>query len=231
MVVFASCSAPNICLSFIHSFHILYAIYSLNAAFFGVPIVGFFDQRHRKRSKPSATNSANGAVDEDQPLLPLQRTPQTKQHSYSVSFSDETASTVDSSSATTTAAAAAAAINDTTPTHRRSGKQLWGILQHHVRHESFHIRYQFKDTIRRQQDQIQFTDNVNLPYDFSVQDCALALCVYLIISIIAYSFVFENWTMIDSESSFDGIAHRAKLFISFSHRYLLFGILAPVSGM
>ena len=146
-----------------------------------MPIVGFFDQRSRKTKRLATfTNQIKdpGEIrsDEKQPLLPLKKT-------FSVAFSDDIIDDKRSSS----------------KRQPRSGKELWSILRYHVVHESFHIQFQFKDTIRRKRDTIQFTDNVDLPYDFSVFQCFLALAFYLIISIIAYSFVFENWTMIDSK--------------------------------
>jgi len=148
-----------------------------------VPIVGFFDQRNRKGKpkKNRRSDGEGGGYGEDQPLLPLKQQTTQKVPPYSVSFNfddkDENGRT------------------STTKTKRpcRSGKELWGILRYHILHESFHIRYQFADTVRRKQDKIQFTEDVNLPYDFSVTDCFVALCVYLVISVIAYSFVFENW--------------------------------------
>ena len=131
-----------------------------------------------KSEHPSVFNEQS--THETQPLLPLQQ--QQQQQPYSVTFSND--------------------VEDKpsrTARRTRAGKELWGILRYHVVHESFHIQNQFKDTIRRKHDNIQFTQDVNLPYDFSVLDCLIALVVYLIISIIAYSFVFENWTVIDSK--------------------------------
>ena len=147
-------------------------------AFFGVPIVGFFDQRNRLKSELASVCN-DQSTHETQPLLPRQ---QQQQQPCSVTFSND--------------------VEDRpsrTARRTRAGKELWGILRYHVVHESFHIQNQFKDTTRRKHDNIQFTQDVNLPYDFSVLDCLIALVVYLIISIIAYSFVFENWTVIDSK--------------------------------
>jgi Ion channel len=79
---------------------------------------------------------------------------------------------------------------------KRSGKELWEILRYHVFHESFHIRYSLKDT-SDSSDDIQFK-NVNLPFEFSILDCFLALVIYLFVSVVAFSFVFEKWTVIDS---------------------------------
>ena len=46
--------------------------------------------------------------------------------------------------------------------------------------------------------QKNFRDLLDLPYDFTIYDCVAALVVYLAISIVAYSFVFERWSIIDS---------------------------------
>jgi hypothetical protein len=149
-----------------------------------VPIVGFFDQRARKTKRLATfTNDpVENCNDEQRPLLPLRQ-------NYSVAFSDDSIETERLSSRR----------------QPRSGKELWSILRYHVVHESFHIQSQFKDTVRCKLDNIQFTDDVDLPYDFSVFQCFLALAVYLIISIIAFSFVFEKWTMIDSKFPQDDI--------------------------
>jgi hypothetical protein len=88
---------------------------------------------------------------------------------------------------------------------KRSGKELWAIVRRHVLNNDFHIR----DTVRqaalfqsigpgaRQRDDVHFR-NIDLPYDFSLFDCFLALLAYLAISVIAFSFVFEQWSMVDS---------------------------------
>jgi potassium channel subfamily K, other eukaryote len=80
---------------------------------------------------------------------------------------------------------------------KKSGKELWDILRYHVSNESFHIQDTLKVHDEASTDDIHF-ENVDLPYDFSLLDCFLALAVYLLISIIAFSFVFERWTIIDS---------------------------------
>ena len=150
-----------------------------------MPIVGFFDQRARKTKRLATfTNDpVENCNDEQRPLLPPKQ-------NYSVAFSDDSIENERLSS----------------KRQSRSGKELWSILQHHVVHESFHIQSQFKDTVRCKLDNIQFTDDVDLPYDFSVFQCFLALAVYLIISIIAFSFVFEKWTMIDSKCPQDDMS-------------------------
>jgi Ion channel len=43
-----------------------------------------------------------------------------------------------------------------------------------------------------------FHEMMDLPYDFTIRDCIVALLVYLCISILAYSFIFERWSIIDS---------------------------------
>jgi hypothetical protein len=88
---------------------------------------------------------------------------------------------------------------------KRTGKELWAIVRRHVFHSEFHIR----DTVRqaaifqsvgpgaKKQDNVRFRD-IDLPYDFTLWDCFFALLAYLAISVIAYSFVFEKWSVIDS---------------------------------
>ena len=88
---------------------------------------------------------------------------------------------------------------------KRTGKELWAIVRRHVLHSEFHIR----DTVRqaslfqsegpgsRRNNDVHFRD-IDLPYDFTLLDCFLALLAYLAISVIAYSFVFEKWSVIDS---------------------------------
>lgn len=96
--------------------------------------------------------------------------------------------------------------------YARSGKELWAIVRKHVFKSDFHIR----DTVRSpalfqsvgprggrgsgsgsRHEEVHFR-NIDLPYDFTLWDCLLALLAYLAISIIAFSFVFEQWSMIDS---------------------------------
>jgi hypothetical protein len=85
---------------------------------------------------------------------------------------------------------------NTTTTRKKPAKELWATLRQHVLSESFHIQDALKDHDSRK-DEIHF-DDVDLPYEFSLLDCFLALAAYLLISIIAFSFVFEHWTIIDS---------------------------------
>lgn len=92
-------------------------------------------------------------------------------------------------------------------TGRRTGKELWAIVRRHVFHKDFHIR----DTVRQGQralfqsvgpgstksPEVRFRD-IDLPYDFTLVDCLLALLAYLAVSVIAFSFIFEKWSIIDS---------------------------------
>lgn len=88
---------------------------------------------------------------------------------------------------------------------KRTGKELWAILRRSVLRQDFHIR----DTVRdmtvfqsinpatNRAAAVRFRD-IDLPYDFSLADCLMMLLAYLAVSVIAFSFVFEQWTMIDS---------------------------------
>lgn len=151
-------------------------------------MVGFFDQRQRKgKTSPSRTV---GKGETKYLLVP---------NSNSVRFNYEASN--NNNNTTNTNKNSVMDRNDHVPAHqqrKRTGQELWSILRYHVRHESFHIRNAFRDTYRCRVDDIQFSKDVDLPYDFTVIDCFLALCVYLGISIAAYSFVFERWTIIDS---------------------------------
>ena len=83
-----------------------------------------------------------------------------------------------------------------TNTTKKSAKERWALLRKHVSNESFHIQGALKQSQRRKSD-LHF-DDVDLPFEFSLLDCFLALAAYLLISIIAFSFIFEHWTVIDS---------------------------------
>lgn len=85
--------------------------------------------------------------------------------------------------------------SSTTP--RRTGKELWGILREHVRHETFHIEDLRSKSERVGTKEARNFEDIDLPYEFSVLNCFFALVVYLGISIVAYSFVFEHWTPIE----------------------------------
>ena len=125
-------------------------------------------------------------------------------------------STGSSSSTTTTT---------TSPTRRRrTALELWDIVRFHVHHETFHIDSAYwhhivhptdgntltKHPTSSPRDSLllfthspyethdSFHEMMDLPYDFTIRDCILALGVYLGISIVAYSFVFERWSIIDS---------------------------------
>jgi hypothetical protein len=162
--------------------------------FFGVPVVGFFRPADPKNppippTKPKGVTfqeienvSSDDSEDDDKELASfsasasLNRTPP---HGYGAT--------------------------DTT-TGKRTGQELWAILRQHVHNHDFHIHDKvrqnalFQSTRRggtAEQDSVHFRD-IDLPYDFSLLDCLLALMAYLAISVIAYSFVFEKWSMIDS---------------------------------
>lgn len=82
---------------------------------------------------------------------------------------------------------------------KRSAKELWGILREHViEKESFHIQdWRTKTERFRTRDQEKHFSEMTLPYEFGVLHCVAAWVVYLGISIVAYSFVFEQWTAIE----------------------------------
>jgi hypothetical protein len=80
----------------------------------------------------------------------------------------------------------------------RTGKELWSILQQHVRNESFQIEDLRSNSERTRTKEEKNFEDIDLPYEFSVLDCFFALVVYLGISIVAFSFVFEHWSPIEA---------------------------------
>ena len=84
------------------------------------------------------------------------------------------------------------------PRRKRSAKELWGILREHVMNESFHLEdWRTKTERVRTRDQEKHFSEMTLPYEFGVIHCVAAWVVYLGISIVAYSYVFEQWTAIE----------------------------------
>jgi hypothetical protein len=155
--------------------------------FYGMPIVGFFGQRNRL----GHVNSTEATHAERQPIL--HRAAQTNETRPSSWFGlrqvdeegDEELSSFSFS-------------RQKHRTQPRSGKQLWAILRRHVHSETFHISDDLITSTRRTNSAIHFDEGLDLPYDFTLLDCLLALFAYLAISVIAFSFVFEKWTVVDS---------------------------------
>ena len=54
-----------------------------------------------------------------------------------------------------------------------------------------------KEDTRRSAVSTAFGD-LDLPYEITLVECALAIILYLVIGVIGYSFVFENWSIVDS---------------------------------
>jgi hypothetical protein len=77
---------------------------------------------------------------------------------------------------------------------KRSAKELWAILRYHVNHESFHIQ-DFSTADPKQKARTTATSS---PFDFTLTECVIAFLLYLLLSVIAYSFFFEGWPVIDS---------------------------------
>lgn len=88
---------------------------------------------------------------------------------------------------------------------KRSGKELWAILRRRVYRQDFLFvipcvnrpSFNPSDLVIVAPKICSFRD-IDLPYDFTLLDCFLVLLAYLAISVIAYSFVFEQWSVIDS---------------------------------
>jgi hypothetical protein len=164
--------------------------------FFGVPVVGFF-RPDQKNQAPNANRTKPKGV--------------TFQEIDNVSSDDsddeELASFSASVSLSRQQQTGYGATSTTTSGHkRRTGLELWAILRQHVHNHDFHIHDKVRQNALFQstrrggtvvEDSVHFRD-IDLPYDFSLFDCLLALMAYLAISVIAYSFVFESWSPIDS---------------------------------
>lgn len=86
---------------------------------------------------------------------------------------------------------------DRPPAPKRSSSNLWRFIKSHVEKETFHIQdLRTKSEIRDAKDERNFSD-MRVPYEFSLLECCFALIFYLVISIVAYSFVFEKWSPIE----------------------------------
>ena len=79
---------------------------------------------------------------------------------------------------------------------RRPG-DLWGFLRTQVEKETFQIQDLRSKSERLTSKEVRQLSEIQVPYEFSVLECFLALVSYLGISIVAYSYVFENWTPIE----------------------------------
>lgn len=144
--------------------------------FFGVPILGFF----RSKRRVDTTSSS-----EARPIFHAQEETTTNEESI---YYSAVAPTVRFQEA-----------QEPPPRRKKSAKELWGILRKHVKNETFHIQdWRTKTERFRTRDQEKHFSEMTLPYEFGVLHCVAAWVVYLGISIIAYSFVFEQWTAIEA---------------------------------
>ena len=163
--------------------------------FFGVPVVGFFREQKPGKRKEEAGQS-------DQSFAPSRKGVTFQFDSSSSSDEDE----YDEEGASIRRYGSFGSSS----AGKRTGNERWSIVRRHVFHKDFHIR----DTVRQGQmhlfqsvgpgsssssskSDVRFRD-IDLPYDFTLVDCFLALLAYLVISVIAFSFVFEKWSIIDS---------------------------------
>jgi hypothetical protein len=93
------------------------------------------------------------------------------------------------------------------PRRKKTAKEYWAILREHVRKETFHIQdWRTKTERVRTREQEKHFSEMSLPYEFSVFACVCAWLVYLGISVVAYSFVFEKWTVIEVRLSSVGLS-------------------------
>jgi hypothetical protein len=83
------------------------------------------------------------------------------------------------------------------PARKRSTSELWRFLKTEVGKETFHIQDLRSESERLRSKEARNLSEMQVPYEFSVPECFLALIVYLGISIVAYSYLFENWSPIE----------------------------------
>lgn len=143
--------------------------------FFGIPILGFFRNKRRVN------------VPESRPLIPRHHHAQAS--TTRVSFRQEQESSNQFSFEQ----------QGEPPRRKKSAKELWGILRENVRNETFHIQdWRTKTERIRTKSQEKHFKEMSLPYEYGVVHCICAWCIYLGISVLAYSFLFEQWTVIES---------------------------------
>jgi hypothetical protein len=82
------------------------------------------------------------------------------------------------------------------PTRRRPS-ELWGFLRTEVEKETFHIQDLRSSNERLKSKEVRHLSEMQVPYEFSILECVLAFMAYLGISIVAYSYLFENWSPIE----------------------------------
>jgi potassium channel subfamily K len=145
--------------------------------FFGLPILGFFRPKRRvdasQNTGPSPT--FHSAIEQQQ-----------QDENSSLLYHSAVAPTVRFQ-------------EEEPPRQKKSPKELWGILREHVMDESFHLEdWRTKTERVRTRDQEKHFSEMTLPYEFGVIHCVAAWVVYLGISIVAYSYVFEQWTAIEA---------------------------------
>uniref|UniRef100_A0A7S3L9A2 Potassium channel domain-containing protein n=1 Tax=Amphora coffeiformis TaxID=265554 RepID=A0A7S3L9A2_9STRA len=177
--------------------------------FFGVPVVGFF----REKQPPKRRREEDFEDDDDEPVPNItasKRGVTFQLDSLSASSSSEEEDEFDEERGVSNFRRYGSfGSGGSSSMGKRTGKELWAIVRRHVFHKDFHIR----DTVRMGQrslfqsigpgstasksPDVRFRD-IDLPYDFTLVDCFLALLAYLVISVIAFSFVFEQWSIIDS---------------------------------
>ena len=172
--------------------------------FFGVPVVGFFRKKQPKEHQSLTASTTQKSVRfqfNDNTLFDEGE----EEDDYYDDDEDEDEEMASLASRQFQRMSSYGSLGES-PKKHRSGKELWAIVRRHVYRQDFHIR----DTVRqtsslfqsvrpgsRDADALHFRD-IDLPYDFTLLDCFLALAAYLAISVIAYSFVFEQWSVIDS---------------------------------
>lgn len=84
----------------------------------------------------------------------------------------------------------------------RNGAVLWEILRNRRDEVVFMPQHQDSDSesvaIRKTRRQKEIVDEFRNALQFSLTHCLVAIFVYLMIAVLAYSFVFESWSIIDS---------------------------------
>lgn len=86
---------------------------------------------------------------------------------------------------------------------KRSGKALWEILRNRRDEIIFMQHDQHEDdqesvASRKSRYQQEIVNEIRNALEFSLPQCLVAILVYLFIAVLAYSFVFEQWSIVDA---------------------------------
>ena len=95
----------------------------------------------------------------------------------------------------------------------RRPSDLWRFVRTQVEKETFHIQDLRSKSERLTSNEVRQLSEIQIPYEFSVLECFLAFASYLGISVVAYSFWFENWSPIEVRVLVDILSQRSGYLI------------------